>query len=206
MLDEAQNIKNPKAEQTRLHAMIGRRLLDELLTERGLEALDDSIFTIADHLDLGTTTIEELRPDQRLELSRINHLAGERALATTAWEPALRYLGLARGLVEPWLAEARQGRGDQRHLCLAISDAHAQALAMCEGPAADTAFAELLGEWQLSTADYGEIVTRYLLALRFQDRQADTVDQALRALARLGLHLPKHPRRLRAAINVLSVR
>src|SRR5262249_10163792 len=113
-----------EAERTRLHREIGARLLashgDEDVTK------SDGLFTVVNHLDAVMGKFDELSPERMLDLARLNYAAVKRALDSTAWIAARRYLDVAHQLIEPWLARAQAGEGEYA-LCVDVVFARAQA-------------------------------------------------------------------------------
>lgn len=76
----------PEAERPALHLKVGRFLLREFEGE----ARDARLFDIVDHLNAGRA--ELVSPGDRTQLARLNLEAGQRATASAAFAPALRYL------------------------------------------------------------------------------------------------------------------
>ncbi|MBD2449721.1 AAA family ATPase [Nostoc sp. FACHB-152] len=81
-----------------VHLQIGRNLLENTLTER----LSEQIFEIVDHLNHGIELIFE--QSQRYEIARLNLMAGQKALAATAYEAAFNYFNVGLKLLngESW--------------------------------------------------------------------------------------------------------
>lgn len=69
-----------------LHLKIGQLLLKNTAQDR----LDENVFDIVNHLNIGLELITEQQG--RLELAKLNLVAGSKAKAAMAYEPALRYL------------------------------------------------------------------------------------------------------------------
>jgi serine/threonine protein kinase len=208
----------PEAERTRLHREIGARLLADLSglaspagqSSAGmaslLDALDslpkgDGLFTLVNHLNAGMGNVDELAPDRRLELARLNYGAGKRALESTAWIAARRYLGCAHQLIEPWLARAQAGEGEHE-LCVAVAFARAQAEIALENPAGDEAIKQLLG-WSLAMHDYCRIAHWYAWHLFPTARWAECVEFGRKVLPKLGFRLPRRMSWPRALLSYL---
>lgn len=204
----------PEAERTRLHLEIGARLLAESggLYEansgprprpepsRG-EARGDGLFTLVNHLDAGMGELDALADDRRKQLAELNYAAGKRALESTAWIAARRYLGCAHQLIEPWLAAARVGEG-QHELCVAVVFARAQAEIALENPDGDAAIKQLLG-WSLAISDYCRIARWYAWHLFPTARWAECVEFGREVLPTLGFHLPRRMSWPRALLSYL---
>lgn len=76
-----------------IHLRIGRRLLDTL----GPAQLNERLFEVVDHLDLGRELIQDV--GERRRLSELNMEAGRKALESTAYAAALQYLLVAREML-----------------------------------------------------------------------------------------------------------
>ncbi len=184
-----------------LHGQIGERLLARSGWSHGSaqSALGDAVFEIVDHLDAGLVDIDALARDRRLELARLNQIAGERARGSAAWASARRYLGLAHQLLEPWRVETST---EHRALRLDIAFGRAQAEAMGQTDIADAVFADLLG-WTLSEVELAQIVARRVAILSWFNRLDEAVDLGLAGLARLGLPIARNPSLARGLVEVV---
>ncbi|MBD2181171.1 AAA family ATPase [Planktothrix sp. FACHB-1375] len=74
-----------EAQKTAVHLQIGRLLLQNTVPE----ALSEKIFEIVDHLNIGAELV--LDRQERNEIAKLNLMAGQKALAATAYEAALKY-------------------------------------------------------------------------------------------------------------------
>ncbi|MCY1022511.1 ATP-binding sensor histidine kinase [Pyxidicoccus sp. MSG2] len=83
----------PEEQRRHIHREIGRRLL-EGVSEHELE---ERIFEVVDHFDMGLESSQRLEPSERLQLAELYSRAGSKAAATSAFSSALVYLrqGLA---------------------------------------------------------------------------------------------------------------
>ncbi|HEY9665225.1 MAG TPA: AAA family ATPase, partial [Coleofasciculaceae cyanobacterium] len=84
-----------------VHLQIGRMLLQNIT----LEMLSEEIFKIVDHLNLGIELVTHQQ--ERGEIAKLNLIAGEKALAATAYEAAFKYFntGLKILSAESWQSE-----------------------------------------------------------------------------------------------------
>ncbi|PJZ69662.1 serine/threonine protein kinase [Leptospira perolatii] len=92
----------PDAKKKEIRLKIGRILLSG--TE-GKE-LEDNIFDITNHLNIGSELIEDVR--ERRKLAELNLIAGRKAKNSTAYNPALAYISKSRNLLFS-LPEANKG-------------------------------------------------------------------------------------------------
>jgi len=83
----------PVAERTAAHLNIGRLLLDHTSAEE----LEEEIFAVINHLNLGVALIHAA--PERLLLAQLNLRAGKKAKAATAYELALKYLTVGAELL-----------------------------------------------------------------------------------------------------------
>jgi len=83
-------------DRTPLHLQIGR------LLKAHPDALENQFFEVVDHFNIGQALIHDLL--EREEIARLNLLAGQKAKAAVAYEPALNYLnqGLALLPADCW--------------------------------------------------------------------------------------------------------
>jgi serine/threonine protein kinase len=192
----------PEAERMRLHLEIGTLLLAQSAqAEPDSLPKGDGLFTLVNHLDAGMGKLDELDADRRMQLARLNYAAGKRALESTAWIAARRYLGFAYELIEPWLARAQAGEGEHE-LCVAVAFARAQAEIALENPDGDAAIKQLLG-WSLAMPDYCRISRWYAWHLFPTARWAECVDFGREVLPRLGFGLPRRISWPRALLSYL---
>jgi serine/threonine protein kinase len=177
------------------------------LSTGGFHGRDDNLFTLVNHLDAGMGTLDELAEladlaeDRRLELARLNYAAGKRALESTAWIAARRYLGCAHQLIEPWLARAQAGEGHHQ-LCVAVVFARAQAEIALENPDGDAAIKQVLG-WSLAMHDYCRIAQWYAWHLFPTARWGECVEFGREVLPKLGFPLPRRMSWPRALLSYL---
>ena len=186
-------------ERARLHWTIGRYLLGGLAGRAaalGLRAHarlgDEETSVIVEHLAAGwaagSAHAGPLDDELRVQMARRALEAGQRALGSAAWPVARRRLAFAVTLCEPWLAQARQGRGEHE-LCFAVHFGHAQAQALASSRSeAEAGFDELL-DWALSRVARGQVIARRVEILALQDRLREAIRAGLAGLAQLGFEL-----------------
>jgi tetratricopeptide (TPR) repeat protein len=185
-LREAALSKLTPNERARRHWQIGQRLRAELG-----EGAEDRIYVAVNHLDAGVVDADALSLELRLELAELNQQAGERALQSTAWVAAHGYFDHAYRLIDPWLADARQGQG-QYPLCIATVFGLCQVDVILERESAGDLVDDLL-RWSLSPPDYHRIAQWYCEAQFLQARFAEVTVFGIRALRRIGFRVPVRP-------------
>ncbi|MBW4563362.1 MAG: AAA family ATPase [Mojavia pulchra JT2-VF2] len=85
----------PEDQKKETHLKIGQLLLKNTPPEK----IEESIFDIVNQLNIGVELISERT--QKDDLARLNLIAGRKAKAATAYEPAVRYLTVGLGLLAP---------------------------------------------------------------------------------------------------------
>lgn len=84
-----------KKERKRVHLAIGQELLNRLSED----ALEENIFTVAEHMNEGFQYIRDRK--KILELAKINLMAGRKARRAAAFQSAIWYLSMGMGLLPP---------------------------------------------------------------------------------------------------------
>jgi predicted ATPase/signal transduction histidine kinase len=177
------------AEPTRkaLHVSIGR-----LLEARTAAKVEDATFEATDQLNLGADVLVD--PAERLELARVNHRAGLKAKASTAFGPALAYLraGLRMLPADAWET--------QPELTFLL---HREA-AECAYLAGDYALSDGLVEDALGRAasleQRLELHNLRIVSATARAAWQEALDHGCGALAELGYVLPSHDLDIEPAI------
>jgi predicted ATPase len=84
----------PQAQKQQVHHQIGQLLLQNTLPKER----EQHIFAIVDQLNVGIAVIES--QSEREQLAELNLIAGQKAKASTAYQPAFDYLNIGLGLLE----------------------------------------------------------------------------------------------------------
>ncbi|MDZ8051390.1 MAG: AAA family ATPase [Aulosira sp. ZfuVER01] len=85
----------PEEQKQETHLKVGQLLLKNTSPEK----IEENIFDIVNQLNIGVELISERT--QKDDLARLNLIAGRKAKAATAYEPAVRYLTVGLGLLAP---------------------------------------------------------------------------------------------------------
>ncbi|OUL26422.1 ATP-binding sensor histidine kinase [Nostoc sp. 106C] len=85
----------PEEQKKETHLKVGQLLLKNTPSEK----IEENIFDIVNQLNIGVELISERI--QKDDLARLNLIAGRKAKAATAYEPAVRYLRIGLGLLAP---------------------------------------------------------------------------------------------------------
>jgi predicted ATPase/GAF domain-containing protein len=167
----------PEDEKKQLHLQIGRLLLRNIREDE----LEKNIFDMVNQLNEGSALITE--QSEKHELIKLNLKAGKKAKASTAHEPALRYLEAGLELLEEnsW----------QHHYQLTL-ELHVETLESLYLNAKWEQIEELSGTILQKVQNILNKVKVYELIIlsyfaQFQTQKA--IDTALKALAKLGISL-----------------
>ncbi len=171
------------AQRSNMHLRIGRLLLIHTLPE----SMDDRVFEIVNHLNLGVAGIIDAA--ERRILAELNLEAGKKAKASSAWQSAARFLSLG---IEQLAADSW---GADYELTYAL---HLE-LAGCEYLNARYAEAErlmqlLLDKGESKTAK-AEVYCMKLALHQTKGEWREAADAGLEGLRLYGVDLPAHPSR-----------
>ncbi|ARJ65153.1 hypothetical protein WV31_05510 [Magnetospirillum sp. ME-1] len=178
-IQEAAYLSIPADELAPMHLRIGRRMLDLIAPED----LDDQLFNVIHHLNLGCGLIAD--PGEREALCALNAQAGRRARASSANASARSYFVQARDLLADDAWETRYNET----FALYLDTSECEYLVGNHG-AADELFGMLLGKAR------SDELSAKVWRLRFRmfmvsGRYGEAVAIAVEALARFGLVCPQ---------------
>ncbi|MBN1531488.1 MAG: AAA family ATPase [Spirochaetes bacterium] len=163
-------------ERERHHLVIGR-----LLLRRFGDSLSDSLFTVADHLNLASGLMTS--PEERAELHGLNRLAGDKARLSAAWGAAAAYYKKAVELLGPGSWKEHHDETIALHRdyaeCLHLSGAYDKA-----GQVLD----EVMPHARLKEEKVGLLIVTMHIQL-MQARFSDVVETGNEALGMLGFTL-----------------
>lgn len=176
-----------EAEKRELHLSIGRRLL--LLSTAS--ELDDALFGILHHLNLGAALVSDR--EERINFARLNLQAGRRAKASIAYQAACRFLEAGAALLDETDAE------QEYELTFAMYIERAE----CESLDGHLSTAEALFS-KLSALARSKLDRAYIYNVRItmctlQGLYADGVRFGLAGLALFGITFPATPEEQQAA-------
>ena len=93
-VQQAAHILIPEARKQVIHLQIGRLLLDSLDEQQE----HDQVFKIVNHFNISLNQIKD--PAEKLRISKLNWLAGQKAKASVAYEVAVHYFRNAMALIQ----------------------------------------------------------------------------------------------------------
>jgi predicted ATPase len=172
-----------------VHLQVGRLLL----VQWDRAGAPEQVFDIVRHLNIASTRITD--PAERLDLARLNLLAGQRAKSSTAYAAALGYFQTGVALLHnvPWEA----------HYPLLFA-LHCEA-AQCEYLCGDFDRAERAFDWLLGQArsrlDQATIFTLKILQYEHTSRYTDAIRTGRDGLALFGITFPDLPEERQAALD-----
>ncbi|MCT7957791.1 AAA family ATPase [Laspinema palackyanum] len=180
----------PESERSNTHLQIGQLMLSHTSSEE----LESNIFDIATHLNAGLEAIVD--SDFKLEVARLNSLAGKKAKASTAYQAAVKHFNIARSLL---LETAWQTAYE-------LTFTVYRELAECEYLAgnfkrADELFSILL-EQVVDKFDRAEIYNLIMLLSPIRERFQESVQAGLAGLNLMGLEVPETEEELQEAIGI----
>ena len=167
-------LTEPRREE--LHLQIGR-----LLVARSVARTEDATFEATDQMNLGVGALMD--PGERLDLARLNHRAGLKAKAATAFGPALSYLrsGLALLPSDAW-------KTDPDLAMLLQREAAECAYLAGDYPLSDELVEDALGR-ATSTVQKVDLHNLRVVSATARAAWQEALDHGRRALAELGYSL-----------------
>jgi predicted ATPase/signal transduction histidine kinase/tRNA A-37 threonylcarbamoyl transferase component Bud32 len=176
-----------------------RQIGNYLLQAAGSDGRDAALFTILNHLNLAQPLLTTQA--ERDELAALNLAAGQKAMQSAAFLPALEYLGKGIRLLNGDAAWARQ-----YDLALAL---HTQAAAAANL----SGQYDEMGQWTEVVIRHGRtlldkapVYETIIQAQTHQNRLDEALDTAVAALQQFGLKLPRHPSRRHLLPALLQTR
>ncbi len=179
----------PESERPTTHLRIGQLIFSHTRPED----LDSKIFDIVTHLNMGRNLISD--PDFKLELARLNSIAGKKAKDSTAYQAAVKHLKIGRLLLP------KNSWENNYELTFSL---HRQ-LAECEYLTGNFAGADELFKITLERAtdkfERAEIYNLIVLLTITQERFQESVQAGLAGMKLMGLEVPETDGELQTAIG-----
>ncbi|OQW92836.1 MAG: hypothetical protein BWK79_13940, partial [Beggiatoa sp. IS2] len=169
----------PHAPKQAVHQRVGQLLLQHTAPEQQAE----KIFDIVNQLNLGMELIDT--QERRDKLAELNLLAGQRAKAATAYEPAFNYFNIAYKLI------GEEGWARHYKLTLAVTIEAAESAYLCfKFEQAETLVEQVLRQAP-SLFDKVKAYEIRMQAYKAQNRHVEAVELGLLVLTLLGIRFPK---------------
>jgi predicted ATPase/signal transduction histidine kinase/tRNA A-37 threonylcarbamoyl transferase component Bud32 len=184
----------PSGEKQAIHHQIGQ----SLLTHTPAHKIDERLFDIVNQLNLATDLV--LNAEEKEQLAQLNLVVGKKAQTAVAYEAALRYLMIGKGLLaaNAWVQQY------DMNLTLTVEAAEA---AYLNGDF--TLMDELIHEVLINVKNPLDKVKSYeikIQALIAQNQLSAAVDTALLILKQLGVTFPAKPKKYHTILDLLRLR
>lgn len=171
----------PTDQRARIHYQIGQLLLHHF----SASTQEERIFEIVGHLNPSSNSI--LQKAERIDLARLNLVAGRKAMSAAAYSAALEYLNQGINLLpdDCWTShyaltlELHHHRLDVTYLNSKFADLDI--------------WGELVLQKATSVLDRIKVYETRMMALRSQGRFLEVVETGLQVLKLLGIEFPEQP-------------
>lgn len=172
-----------KSQKQVVHLQIGRNLLEKTSPEQ----LSDRLFEIVDHLNQGIELITT--QPERIEIARLNLMAGQKAKSATAYEAALQYFNTGLKLLnsESW---------HEYELTLALYSEAAEAAYLHGRFSEMEQFVEVVLDRAKTVVDKVQVYDSRIQGYLSQGNPKEALKTGLEVLKLLGVILPENPSQL----------
>ena len=195
--------------RTRIHQQVGQLLLQNTsATQR-----EKKIFDIVNQLNLGVKLINH--QPERDELAQLNLMAGKKALASVAYEPAFKYLTFGIELLNPPQSsfgkssggsEQRSSWHRQYDLTLALYvEAAAAAYLSTDFKQMET-LAEMVLQQAKTLLDKVKVYEVKIQAYVAQNKLLEAIKTGLQVLKLLGVKFPEKPTKLNIILGLVRTK
>ncbi|MDZ7970005.1 MAG: AAA family ATPase [Nostoc sp. DedSLP03] len=177
-----------------VHLQIGRNLLEKTSPEQ----LTNRLFEIVDHLNYGVEFVAN--EAKRTEIARLNLMAGKKAKASAAYEPALNYLEIGMGLLESSSWQT------QYQLTLAIYETAAETAYLLGNFEQMERLVQIVLERSKTILDRVKITEVKIVALLAQTKLKQALEIGMPMLRQLKLKLPEQPTIFHVLMGLLKIK
>ena len=171
----------PESEKQQIHLELGKQLLEKT----SAEFWADDIFQIVNQFNkaLALITVQQ----ERYELAKMNLLAGQKAISSTAYQEALKYLTTGRQLLgsDSWKTEY--------NLSLGLYEALAEVTYLTGDFQASEDFVQVVLAQAKTLLEKIKVYEIKIQAYGAQGKAIEAVDMALNVLKQLGIEFPENP-------------
>lgn len=168
-------------DRAKFHLKIGRKLL-EIISE---EDLEEHIFAVADHLNLGSSLMKD--ENEREKLAGYNLIAGKKAKTSAAFEPAFKYLKFGISSLK------KNGWRDSYNLTLSLYEEAAEAAFLCGYSAQMESIGDRVLQEARNVLDKVKVFEVKILNCTIKHELADAVKLGITILALLDVRFPSKP-------------
>ncbi len=171
----------PKEQKKATHWKIGNLLLQNTPPEQ----LDDTIFDIVNQLNAGIGSLSDY--SEKVKLAQLNLIAGRKAKASAAYEPAFKYLILGTHLLE------QDSWQSHYELTLALYESAAEAAYLSTDFEEMERLASIVRNHAKTVLDQVKVYEFQIRAYIAQTRQREAINIGLHVLQLLGVSIPQNP-------------
>ncbi len=171
----------PESEKQQIHLDLGKQLLEKT----SAEFWEDDIFEIVNQFNkaLALITVQQ----ERYELAKMNLLAGQKAISSTAYQETLKYLTTGRQLLssDSWEQEYQ--------LSLGLNETLAEVIYLTGDFQASEEFIEVVLAQAKTVLERIKVYEIRIQAYGAQGKAVEAVNTALNVLKQLGIVFPENP-------------
>ncbi|WP_414624883.1 protein kinase domain-containing protein [Calothrix sp. CCY 0018] len=171
----------PESEKQQIHLELGKQLLEKTSAESWEDDIFETVNQFNKALALITVQLE------RYELAKMNLLAGQKAISSTAYQEALKYLTTGRELL------ASDSWKTQYHLSLSLHEALAEVTYLTGDFQASEDFVEVVLAKAKTLLEKIKVYEIRIQAYGAQGKAIEAVNAALNVLKQLGIEFPENP-------------
>ncbi|MEP0754614.1 AAA family ATPase [Trichocoleus sp. Lan] len=189
------------------HLQIGQLLLNST----PLQQQEEKIFDIVNQLNFGSNLLENQQ--QRDELAKLNLIAGKKAKASAAYQPALTYLTNGLDLLNPSESFLSKGGSEggsswqtQYDTTLALYVEAAEAAYLCGQFDEMERLVPVVLQQGKGLLDKVKVYEVKISAYLTQNKPLEAVDTGLTVLKLLGVSLPKKPSNLDVLLGLMGTK
>ncbi|MBD1808828.1 AAA family ATPase [Microcoleus sp. FACHB-SPT15] len=177
-----------------IHWEIGQLLLQNTLSDQR----DEKIFDIVNQLNFGIDFISNQH--QKDEVAQLNLIAGKKAKASAAYEPAFNYLQIGMRLL------GEKGWQTQYDLALALYVEASEAAYLSGDFEQMERFVQIVRNQAKTVLDKAQVIEVKILALIAQTKLEQAVATGVELLRQLGVRLPQKPNKLNVLMGLLETK
>ncbi len=183
----------PTEERKPIHLKIGRLLLEHTLPD----ALNENVLDIVNQLNLAIDLVVDEKEKQ--QFAELNRMAGEKALLSIAYKPALTYFmtGISLLNTHPWKT--------QYELTLKLYTGAVEAAYLATEPEEMNKYAEIAIRNIENILDKIKIYETQLHYLASQNRFIEAAKLAIDVINLLGVNFPQRPTNFRILVEFIRV-
>ncbi|MEG4352573.1 AAA family ATPase, partial [Microcoleus sp. LAD1_D3] len=189
------------------HLQIGQLLLNSTPPQQQ----EEKIFDIVNQLNFGSNLLENQQ--QRDELAKLNLIAGKKAKASAAYQPALTYLTVGLGLLNSSESSLSKGGSEggsswqtQYDITLALYVEAAEAAYLCGQFDEMERLVPIVLQQGKALLDKVKVYEVKISAYLMQNKPLEAVHTGLTVLKLLGVSLPKNPSNLDILLGLMGTK